>query len=889
MSLTAGEKLGSYEILSPLGAGGMGEVYRARDSQLGREVAIKVLPEEFTDHPQKLARFEREARLLAALNHPGIATLHGLEKVKGKPFLVMELVEGETLAERIARGPLPVDETLTLAQQIADALEAAHEKGVIHRDLKPANIKVDPEGQVKVLDFGLAKAFADEGPEGELSQSPTLSRDATRAGVILGTAAYMSPEQAKGKTVDKRSDIFSFGIVLYEMLTGKRAFAGEDVSDVLAAIIRAEPDWKGVPSDLDPRIQSLLRRCLRKDRKTRLRDVGDVRNEIEAILAEPDTAVPSKAAKARAPVLAWALAGVLAVALLATLWILWPTAGAPEPPVRFSVNLGAGDGQLFTGVGGTPVLSPDGKTLALVGQMPGGNTQLYIRPLDNLEATPLSGTEGAYLPFFSPDGRWLAFFTAGALKKVSVSGGAALTIAEAPSPRGGTWGPDDTIVSTPTGATGLYRVPASGGTPVELTELSEGEQSHRFPRFLPNGKAVLFMIQAQGGTFDDATIEAVLLDTGERKVLHRGGTYPRYASSGHLLYAREATLFAMPFDAERIEPTGEPTPVIEGVGATGIGEALFSVADDGSLVYVPGVGAAAESKLVWVDRQGVEQPVAETLRAYLDPRLSPDGQRLAVAISDADGYETWLLELGRGTLTRLTFGEGLSMRPLWSPDGERVIFASNREGNWDIFSKPADGSGTAEQLTTGAYRIPTSISSDGKSIVFRQNSDPSGRDIGMVRLEGESEPEMLLQTPFHEDTGMLSPDDRWLAYVSNESGREEIYARPFPGPGGKLQISTEGGTEPMWSRDGRELFYRTGNKMMAIAIATEPELAPGRPTLLFEGRYLSGVSTGNPATGYDVAPDGRFVMIRADEASGPTQIHVVLNWFEELKRLVPTN
>ena len=775
MALEAGTKLGPYEILSPLGAGGMGEVYRARDSKLGREVAIKVLPEEFTQHSQKLARFEREARVLASLNHPGIATLHGLEKAESpqpersaersgvaereavgvgprgterrQPFLVMELVEGETLAERIARGPLPVNEALTLSQQIAEALEAAHEKGVIHRDLKPANIKVDPEGKVKVLDFGLAKAFADEVPEGELSASPTLSRDATSAGVILGTAAYMSPEQAKGKTVDKRSDIFSFGIVLYEMLTGKKAFAGEDVSDVLASIMKLEPDWKTVPSDLDPRIQNLLRRCLTKDRKNRLRDIGDARFEIQEILASPRTPVVSETVKARTPMLSWALAALFALAFLSTLWILWPSETSPK---HLSVKLGAGDVQLDSEVGAWAVLSPDGKMLAFVGRTSEGSSQLFIRSLDSLEATPLSGTEGAVNPFFSPDGQWLAFSAPGGLKKMSVSGGAALTIAEVGSFRGGTWGPDDTIVYTPTNATGLYRVPASGGTPVALTILREDEFSHRWPWFLPNGKAVLFAA-APGGSFDDGTIEAVLLDTGERKVLHRGGTYPRYASSGHLLYAREATLFAMPFDADRIEPTGEPSPVIEGLRRPSQGVALFSVADDGTLVYVPGVGGAGESRLVWVDRQGVEQPAAETLRDYIDPRLSPDGRRLAAYIQEAGGFDIWLLELERGTLTRLTFGEALNVRPLWSPDGERVFFASNRGGDFNIFSKPADGSGTAEQLTEGAYRIPTSISSDGKTIVFRQNSDTTGRDIGMVRLEGEQEPEMLLQTPFDGD------------------------------------------------------------------------------------------------------------------------------------------
>ena len=863
----------------------MGEVYSARDTKLGRDVAIKVLPEEFTQNEERLARFEREARLLAALNHPGIATLYGVEEFETKPFLVMELVDGETLAERIARGPLPVDEAMTLSQQIAEALEAAHEKGVIHRDLKPANIKVNPEGQVKVLDFGLAKAFTEETPDSDSSFSPTLSRDSTRAGVILGTAAYMSPEQAKGKAVDKRSDIFSFGIVLYEMLTGRKAFGGDEVSDVLASIIKMEPDWTAV-SDLDPRVQNLLRRCLRKDRKNRLQAIGDVRVEIQEILAEPDVVAPSERAKPRANMLWQGIAGVLTITLLATLWALWPTASAPEPPVRFSVNLGADDVQLWTGPGGAPTLSSDGKMLAFVGQMPGGNRQLYIRSLDSLEPTPLSGTENARVSFFSPDGRWLAFFTSDALKKVSVVGGAALTIADAQNTHGGTWGPDDTIVYA--SRTGLYRVPASGGAPVELTTLSEGESSHHWPWFLPNGEAVLFVVRT-GGSFNDATLEAVLLETGERKVVHRGGTYPRYASSGHLLYAREATLFAMPFDADRIEPTGEPSPVIEGVGADpGDGRALFAVADDGTLVY--GLGAAVERKLVWVDRQGVEQPAAGTLQQYIDPRLSPDGKRLAVFIQESNAYDIWLLELGRGTLTRLTFG-GQNARPLWSPGGERVIFGSNRGGgvNFNIFSKPADGSGTAEQLTTGAYRIPTSISSDGKTIVFRQNSETTGRDIGMVRLEGESEPEMLLQTSFEEHTGMLSPNDRWLAYVSNDSGREEIFLRPFPGPGGKVQISTEGGTEPLWSRDGGEIFYRIGDKMMAVAISTEPQFAPGSPTLLFEGGDLSVVPGGNPGTGYDVARDGRFLMVRAEESSAAAmQINVVLNWFGELKRLVPT-
>ena len=890
MTLTPSTKLGSYEIFAAIGAGGMGEVYRALDSKLGREVAIKVLPEEFTQHPEKLARFEREARLLASLNHPGIATLHGLEKVKDKPFLVMELVEGETLAERISRGPLPVNEALTLSQQIAEALEAAHEKGVIHRDLKPANIKVDPEGQVKVLDFGLAKAFADEVPESELSASPTLSRDATKAGVILGTAAYMSPEQARGKTVDKRTDIFSFGMVLYEMLTGKKAFTGEDVSDVLASIMKLGPDWKALPADVPPSVVKLLRRCLTKERKKRLRDIGDAGSEIEEVLAAPRAPVASETVKARTPLLAWALAGVLAVAFLATLWILWPTVSAPEPSVRLSMNLGAGDHQLGTEWGAWAVLSPDGKMLAFVEQTPEAVRQLYIRSLDSLEATPLSGTEGGHSPFFSPDGQWLAFFTGGALKKVSVSGGAALTLAETGNGRGGTWGPDDTIVYTPTAGTGLFRIPASGGTPVELTQLAEGELSHRWPWFLPNGEAVLFVVQAQVQAFNDATLEAVLLETGERKVLHRGGTFPRYASSGHLLFAREVTLFAMPFDADHIESTGEPSPVIEGVQRPGSGVALFSVADDGTLVYVPGAVSSLEEvprELVRVDREGNASLITETLGDWETPRFSPDGQRLAVRKGEGDPpQEVWILELSRGTLQRLTFDIGY--RPLWSPQGETVFFVS---GTNDIYSKPADGSGPDQQLTEGPFRAPSSITSDGKTLVFRQGGDEGSPnlDVGILDLEEEGESEILLEASYNEHTPKLSPDDRWLAYVSDESGRDEIFVTRFP-PAGRWQISTEGGREPMWSRDGRELFYRNGEKMMVVDVSAGAD-SPGTPTLLFEGDY--DLKIGSGASNYDVTPDGQgFVMIRtpdSQESAGITQITLVQNWFQELERLVPTN
>ncbi len=585
MSLEAGTKLGSYEILDAIGAGGMGEVYRARDNKLGREVAIKVLPEEFTQHPQKLARFEREARLLAALNHPGIATLYGVEESEGKPFLVMELVEGETLAERIARGPLPVDEALTVSQQIAEALEAAHEKGVIHRDLKPANIKVDPEGQVKVLDFGLAKlaeAEIDSSGEGG-SASPTLSRDATRAGVILGTAAYMSPEQAKGKTVDKRTDIFSFGIVLYEMLTGKKAFAGEDVSDVLAAVIRAEHDWKGegVPSELDPRIHKLLRQCLRKDRKNRRQSIGDVRVEIEKITAEPAGAPPlavSGSSRARER-LAWGLA--ILVATLVTGITVWSVMRPdPRPPTRFPVTLPATDQLVRYGI----ALSPDGRDLVYTGTR-GGVAELYRRSMDQLEALPIRGTEGAQYPFFSPDGEWVGFFADRQLKKVSLAGGQPVTLCDAGDRRGASWGPDDLIVFATLESRGLMRVSALGGAPERVTTLENGEAGHHWLDVLPGGKAVLFTVWSGG--LEDARIAVQSLETGERRVLV-DGTHPRYAPTGHIVFARADSLWAVPFDADRLEMTGAPTPVLEEVRVSGnIGLANFALASDGSLVLCP--------------------------------------------------------------------------------------------------------------------------------------------------------------------------------------------------------------------------------------------------------------------------------------------------------------
>jgi serine/threonine-protein kinase len=865
-----------------IGSGGMGEVYRARDTKLGREIAIKILPEVFSQDRERLARFEREARLLASLNHPNIATIHGLEESDGLHFLVLELVPGETLAERIAQGTIPIEDAIPLFKQIAEALGAAHEKGVIHRDLKPANIKVTPEGNIKVLDFGLAKALGDEAPVSDLSQSPTLTREATRAGVIMGTAPYMSPEQARGKGVDKRTDVWAFGCCLYEALSGRKAFAGETVTDVLAAVVKSEPDWSALPENLSWKIRELLDRCLRKDPARRLHDIADARLDLEDAVTATEIPAASTQAPPRWP---WAvpfLGGVLiasAVAGLAAWSLMRP---APGPTRRFVIPLPEEE-ELVTSRGSI-ALSPDGENIAYVARR-GGAVQIYLRPIDQLEALPLEGTEDASSPFFSPDGQWLGFWSKGKLKKIPITGGTPMILCDAAELRGATWASDDIIYFTPGPRSQIFRVSASGGTPEPATTLEpeNGELNHHYPEVLPGGKVLLFGIWH--GETSDIAVQS--LETGERRILFRGASYPHYAPTGHIVFSqRGGTLLAASFDPDRLEMTSNPVPVLEGVFIDGVyGNMEISFSSDGTALYVPSSADLPLTSLVWVDRHGVEQPLAETQRPYNQPRLSPDGRRLAVTILDLKWTsDIWILELDRATLTRLTF-EGWDARPLWSHDGRRVLFASNREGVDNLFSKPADGSGQAEQLIGGANRRPISLSSDGKSVVFLQRSDDDTNwDIGMVRLVDEREPKILLGTPFDEITGMLSPDDRWLAYTSNKSGRYEVYVRLFPGPGGRVQVSTEGGTEPMWSRDGRELFYRNGDKMMAVDISREPSFTPSVPKLLFEGRYRTNLRGSN----YDVTADGqRFVMIRAAEGSRLTELNIVLNWDEELKRLVP--
>ena len=906
-----GREMGCYRIVSLLGAGGMGEVYQAHDTKLGRDVAIKVLPEAFAHDPERLSRFQREAKMLAALNHPNIATIHGLEQSDGVHYLVMELVSGETLAERVEKGALPLQEALKIAGQIAEALEAAHEKGVIHRDLKPANVKVTPEGKVKVLDFGLAKAFAGD-DQADLSNAPTLTAVHTEDGRILGTPAYMSPEQARGKSVDKRTDIWAFGAVSYELLSGRPAFPGATFSDTIAAVLEREPDWTALPRRTPPSIARLLRRCLQKDRNLRLRDIGDARIEIaEALAAPPATAEPAAAATtSRARVrgaLLWGLGAVLLGVAISGV-ALWNRrfVAPPQPVSRLVIALPPG--QQLGVLNGTPpravALSPDGTRLAYVG-IQGGTNQLFLRTMDSTETRPIPGSEGATMPFFSPDSQWVGFFTGffmadagdSKLKKVSVNGGAAVTLFDNADARldvrdvaGASWGSQGTIVIGNLRGP-LLQLSDAGGTPQPVTGAGKGEGGQFWPEFLPGGKAVLFTT----GTPASSQIAVLSLATGERRNLVQG-TDPRYAPSGHLVYLQGGTLTAVPFDLRRLQVTGVAVPMVEGVlqGTVGIGSsggADYSLSATGSLVFVPAAVQSVPLRLVWVSRNGAEQPLAADAHAYLQPRLSPDGRRIAVGIAEKES-QLWLYDLSRETLTRFTFQGSNNLVPFWTPDGKRIVFTSNKEGQRNLFWQLADGSGGLERLATSELlEIPGAVSPDGQLLAFSEVNNHTQYDIWVLRLSGQSagsgparKAQPFLQTPANENAPQFSPDGRWLAYGSDESGRYEIYVQPYPGPGGKWQISTEGGREPLWNRNGRELFYRNSSKLMAVEISTQPSFSARKPKVLFEGQYRS-LPTSTP--NYDVSADGqRFLMLKSIEQSG--QINVVLNWFEELKQKVPT-
>jgi len=893
MALRPGTTLGTYEVTARIGEGGMGEVYRARDTRLDRDVALKVLPEAFTSDPDRLARFEREAKLLASLNHPNIGHIYGLEEADGVKALVLELIEGPTLADRIEQGLIPLDEALPIARQIAEALEAAHEQGVIHRDLKPANVKVKDDGTVKVLDFGLAKAFQPEVTEPEQSQSPTLTAGATQMGVILGTAAYMAPEQARGRPVDKRADIWAFGVVLYEMLTGRRAFQGEDVSLTLAAVLRAQPDWSKLPARLHPRVREVLERCLVKEPRNRCHHIADVRIEVERVLRDPDdfrAELPGTAQRKSRGVVAWGVAALALGAVLAgtTIWNLRPAPPDTPRPVRFSFDVPTGRTQQAIGaIPGRLAMSPDGTTVAYLGarlddleQSSGGSArQLYLRRIDESEGRPIPGTEGAESPFFSPDGAWVGFAAAGKLQRVPIAGGAPLEICKSWNVFGASWGPDNTIIFGGGINSGLMRVALAGGQPQPLTSpnLEKGEILHGFPEILPDGRTVLFTI----GTGDGSRIARLSLDTGKWEELLPHGAGPHYLSAGYLMFSQNGNLRLARFDLQEGQVEGSVLPTLDGIQWTstaGLEDTAFAVSRSGDLAYIPGSLGSFETSPVWVDRRGEETAIDADRAFYLAPRISPDGRRIAVIqLGELGVGEIWVMDVDGGQAFPVA-GDGADYNAVWTRDGTKLTYTSNG----DMFEKRVDRDDARVQLLSREnYQVPRSWSPDGRFLAFMELS-PAGARIWVMPRDGEPEP--LLDSSFNSGTPRFAPRGDWIAYVSDQSGQEEVYVRHYPGSERGKRISRGGGREPVWSVDGRELFYRRGNKMMAVQITTEPELEAGDPVELWEAPYFSQEL---PFTNYGVASDGRFLMLRvphmSDTETEPTKIHVFLDWLTAIE------
>ena len=888
------QRIGCYQVTAKIGEGGMGEVYQARDTKLDRDVALKVLPAAFTSDRDRLARFEREARVLASLNHPNIAAIHGFEEADGIKALVLELVEGPTLADRIAQGAIPVEEALAIADQIAEALEAAHEAGVIHRDLKPANIKVREDGTVKVLDFGLAKAL-DRTLEGDPSQSPTLTATATQMGVILGTAAYMSPEQARGKPVDKRADIWAFGAVLFEMLSGVRPFPGDDVSHTLARVIERDPDWEALPATLPATIGAFLRQCLQKESRVRVRDIGDVRLALSGafdtgIVAAAGPNVDSRPPSPWQRAVPWVAAVALAVGAAGlTRWLV-PTAVTPRV-VQFDV---AG---VPPGSAGVPAfnaaLSPDGRYAVYRSA-----TALVVRRLDQRTEVALPDTVSGYGPFVSADSADVGFFVSdrgrgnrSSVYRVPIEGGPPVQIAEIPgSAIGASWGSDDTVVVGTGLSSGLWQVPASGGDAVPLTQVDDPNVNHGWPHFLPGGRALLFTIMdlASGGQ----QVALLDLDTGEHSVLLSAATSARYLTTGHLLYAANGALHVVPFDLERKAVSGEPVAVLEGVVTMTSGAGPYAIADNGTLLYLESgdVARPDEYQLSWVDQAGNVERIPVAPGPYRSLSLSPDGTRVALEMGQRRDTDLWVADLATGVITRLTFAPGAEASPLWTPDGERIVYT----GRGGLFRKAADGTGSPERL--GRAVSPASWADDGRTLVFVRRTPETLNDIGVLSLE-DGVGRLLFDGPAMEAQPEVSPDGRWLPYLSNESSLMGLFVRPMPNVSDGLWQLTEVGVSPVWAPDGTAVFYvrlSGGNPtMMRIPVTTEPTFTQGTPEALFEASAFLDPSTMSaagvsPRRMFELAPDGRFLTAtRVGSSSEPLDLVVVVNWFEELKRLVP--
>jgi serine/threonine-protein kinase len=882
MPLAQGARLGPFEILGPLGAGGMGEVYRAHDTRLGREVAIKVLPEEYAADRGRLQRFEQEARSASALNHPNIVTVHEVGQAGATPFIAMELVEGKTVRELVSSGPLALRRQLGIAAQAAEGLAKAHAAGIVHRDLKPENLMVSSDGFVKILDFGLAKLLAESAEP--LSNAPTKEKPDTRPGTVLGTLSYMSPEQAAGLPLDFRSDQFSLGSILYEMATGRRAFTRTTPVETLSAILREEPEPLGRLSPGAPApFRWIVERCLAKEPGERYASTLDLARDLASVKDHVSELSGADAALSgpwpwRSRHLAGSLAAAaLPVALAAGfLFGRRGAAVAPRPIVRVSLAFPPAESPV---VEQSPVLalSPDGTRLVFAGRSEGGR-RLYLRAMDRFEATAIPGTEGGVSPFFSPDGQWLGFAADKKLKKVSLAGGRPLTLCDAPTLRGATWTPAGSIFFSAAGMGPLLQVSDTGGDPKPASTLDpgKGEQTHRWPQFLPGGKTILFTSHDLSGNYDRARIEALRLDNGQRRTLVEGGTDARYLPSGQLVFVRAGSLFAVPFAPDRLMVTGPAVPVLDGLlvfGAAGFGN--YAVSSSGSLVYIPALDPGElDSDLIWVDRKGTATPVADARRSYSELRLSPDGRRLAATLG-ANDFDVWIYDLTRNAWERLSSG-GINWYPAWSSDGTRLTFCSNRSGPMSPFSVPVDRSSPAEPLVPGGFwTCPTSWSPDGRTLLLEQQPPATGFDIVALSVEQPRSTRDVLATGANESRARFSPDGRWVAYQSDDSGRLEVYVIPYPGPGGRSQVSTDGGSTPVWSRDGRELFFRSGTRFLAAAVETRPTFRAGLPKPLFE---LAGISD------YDVAPDGqRFVMARRVRASpAPRTLSVVLGWFDEI-------
>ena len=868
-----GTTLSHYKVLEKIGQGGMGEVYRAEDTNLSREVAIKVLPEKFTQDPQRLARFEREAKLLAQLNHPNIAAIYGFEKAEGVHFLALELVEGETLAERVAKGPLPVEEALGVCRQIAEGVEAAHENGVIHRDLKPANVKVTPEGKVKILDFGLAKAFEEEVAAEDMSQSPTLTEEMTRAGVILGTAAYMSPEQAKGKSVDKRADVFAFGAVLYELLTGKRAFEGETITETLASILKGEPDWQLLPQATPLKIHDLLLKCLRKEIHRRQQDIGDVRIDIEDTLADPSAAALSiKIQPGWKRAIPWSLAAVLGITavLLALQTLLEPT--TDNSPQWFTIL----PPNSTADVSPHPAVSRDGQSVVFRAHNSLGEKTLWVRSFDSPSARELVGTRNAMLPFWSPDSRSVGFFDTqeGKLKRIDVSGGTPQTLADASGPRGGTWNQDGLILFSPVWPGPLYTVSSSGGQRVQVTETRSDTTGYDSPHFLPGGRRFLFFDQdVKESRF---ILNAGSLDSSEVQVVADLRSRAEYAN-GYLFYGQDSTLFAQKFDAKQLELSGEPFRLSDrlGISSGELSVYAFSVSDN-VLTYAHG-GMRPESHIISLDRQGRRLGTFDISGAIWGFVPSPDETRIAFERWDPEtnSVNVWLGELATGLSTRFTFDDWWTGVPLWLPDGDRILTTDFT----DNYSIKGVLDGEIEKVSHGrlAGGWPSDWSLDGRHVVFEESNPNTQFDVWVLPLSGEGQSIPYLNTPFNERSARLSRDSRWLAYLSDESGKYEIYVQSFPEPGKKLRVSTSGGAQPMWSKDGRELYYLSPDrKLMAASIQIssssleilDRQVLFGAPQVIDETNRRQ----------YAVLDNGERFIFNTPLENNPRSITVIKNW-----------